>query len=64
MWIIIAVLLFNAFFWMVVYFAQQESKKLGATEVTNKAFYEPTFNLGMLMSFCSLLYIIQIFIGG
>lgn len=64
MWIVVGLLIFNVLFWMVVYYAQQASKNLGATEVTNKAFYEPTINLGTLMSVCCLLYIIQFFTGG
>lgn len=64
MWLVIGLVIFNVLFWMVVYFAQQASRNLGATEVTNKAFYEPTINLGMLMSICCALYIVQVIIGG
>ena len=44
-----ALILFGlVFFWMVIYYAQQESKRLDVTDYTNKAFYEPVVNLGVV----------------
>lgn len=52
----------NVFFWMVVYYAQQASKELGATDYTNKHFYEPVVNLGALASVMCLFMIYDLLV--
>lgn len=51
------IVVINVFFWLFVHYLQEESKRLGLTEHTNKTFYEPTVNVLTLFSLFSLLII-------
>lgn len=48
----------------LMYYAQRESKNLGVTEYTDKAFYEPTANLLFVLGLGVLYLILEYFVLG
>lgn len=55
-WFLIVLAFFIAIIWVLIYFAHQESKRMGVTEVTNWKFLEPMVNV---MTFATIMLVLS-----